>query len=88
MIDSDDEEMGIKIFKLFLAKGADVNVQDKDNRKMTMLMEACENDSFEGVKILLEAGANPNLKDEDGETAMQKTKSEEIKKLLKKYGAK
>jgi ankyrin repeat protein len=43
---------------------------------------------LEIVKLLLEAGANPNLKDDDGETAMMKTDSEEIKNLLKQYGAK
>lgn len=88
MIDSDDEEESIKILKLLIAKGADVNIRDKDENNATLLMNVCEDDNFELVKILLEAGANPNLKDEDGETAMQKTKSEEIKQLLKKYGAK
>jgi hypothetical protein len=88
MIESDNEENFLKIFKLFIAKGADVNTRDKVESGMTLLMKACESDSLKGVKFLLEAGANPNLKDEDGETAMMKTKSEEIKKLLKKYGAK
>jgi hypothetical protein len=88
MIDSDEEETAIKIFKLFISKGADVDVPDPDEREMTLLMKACESDSLEGVKILLEAGANPNLKDDDGETPLMKTKSEEIKDLLKKYGAK
>ncbi len=88
MIGGDDEETGLKIIKLFIAKGADVNVRDKDNYGMTLLMGACDENNLEWVKLLLKAGANPNLKDDDGETAMMKTTSEEIKKLLKKYGAK
>lgn len=88
MIDSDDEENGFEILHLLIAKGADVNIQDKYENNVTLLMNVCEDNNFELAKILLEAGANPNLKDEDGETALQKTKSEEIKKLLKKYGAK
>lgn len=87
MLESDDEET-VEILKLFIAKGADLNVQDKDNENTTLLMNVCEEDNYEAVKLLLEAGANPNLKDEDGKTALQKTTSEEIKKLLKKYGAK
>lgn len=88
LLDVEDDEEAIEILKLFIAKGADLNVQDKDYYNRTLLMNVCDDENFEMAKILLEAGANPNLKDEDGETAMQKTKSEEIKKLLIKYGAK
>lgn len=51
-------------------------------------MFACDDENFEIVKMLLEAGANPNLKDEDEESALQKADSEEIKQILKQYGAK
>ena len=71
-----------------IAKGADINVRDKDENGETLLMKAGDDENLELVKLLLEAGANPNLKDDDGETALMKTDSEEIKKLLKKYGAK
>lgn len=85
MIDTEDEKTAIEIFRLLISKGADVNVPNED--KETLLMLACENDSIEAAKILLAAGANPNLKDEDGETAMDKTDSDEIKRLLISYGA-
>ncbi len=88
MIDefSEDEEILIEIVNLLIAKGADVNIRDKS--KKTALMLVCYEENFEAAKILLEAGANPHLKDEDGETALQKTDSDEIKQLLISYGAK
>ncbi len=82
------EENSSEIIKLLIGKGANLNIQNKDEDNQTLLMSACDDDNLEIVKLLLEAGANPNLKDNDGETAMMKTTSEEIKKLLKKYGAK
>ncbi len=87
MMDEDvDDETALKIFQELIAKGADVNVPNED--KETLLMMACSDENFEAVKILLEAGANPNLKDEKGKTALDKTDSNEIKQLLKQYGAK
>lgn len=86
MIDENIEESTTEIVRLLIQKGADVNVQDKEKR--TALMFACDDDNLEIVKMLLEAGANPNLKDADGETALDKTDSEEIKQILKQYGAK
>ncbi len=82
------EENSSEIIKLLIGKGANVNIQNKEEDNQTLLMSACDNDKLEIVKLLLEAGANPNLKDAEGETAMMKTTSEEIKALLKKYGAK
>jgi ankyrin repeat protein len=88
MTDVDEEKDLLEILKLFIAKGVDVNIQYKDENNQTLLMLACDDDNLEAVKILLEAGANPNLKDSEGETAMMKTDSEEIKNLLRQYGAK
>ena len=82
----DDDGASLKeIVRLLVSRGADINVRNEDNE--TFLMSAAEDDNVEGVKFLLELGANPNLKDGDGETAMQKTDSDEIKRLLKQYGA-
>ena len=84
--DNFNDKETVEILRLLISKGAKVNVSNSD--KETLLMMACFHNNFEAVKILLEAGANPNLKDEDGETALQKTDSDEIKQLLKQYGAK
>ncbi len=82
----DEESSTIEILRLLISKGAEVNAQTEE--KETVLMMACDGEDFKAVKILLEAGANPNLKDENGETALMKTDSDEIKQLLKQYGAK
>lgn len=84
--DNLEDKNTLEILRLLISKGANVNVQNE--QKETVLMMACDEENIEAVKILLEAGANPNLKDEDGETALEKTDSEEIKNLLKQYGAK
>lgn len=83
--DNLNEISTIEILGSLIAKGVNVNVQDQE--KQTLLMMACEDDNLEITRILLQAGANPNLKDEDGETAIQKTDSEEIKRLLINAGA-
>ena len=83
---ADKDKNTLEILRLLISKGAKVNAQNEE--KETLLMMACDEENFEVAKILLEAGANPNLKDEDGETALEKTDYEEIKNLLKQYGAK
>jgi len=50
-------------------------------------MKACEDDNLEGVRIFLKAGADVNLKDDDDESALDKTSSDEIKRLLITNGA-
>lgn len=82
----DDEAIKREIVRLLVSKGADINVRNNDS-DATLLISAAEDDDIETVKFLLELGANPNLKDETGETAMRKTDSDEIKQLLKRYGA-
>ena len=81
----DDEKINREIIRLLVAKGANINVKDEDDQ--TFLMRDSEDDNLEGVKFLLESGANPNVKDKDGETAFDKTDSEEIKQMLRRYGA-
>lgn len=81
----DDEKINREIMRLLVSKGANINVKDEDSQ--TFLMVSSEDNNLEGVKFLLESKANPNVKDEDGETAFDKTDSEEIKQLLRRYGA-
>jgi len=53
---------------LLLSKGAEVNVQGA-LEGFTALMTAAAEGQLEVVRILLEHGADPSLKDQDGDTA-------------------
>lgn len=83
----DDKAAAREIIRLLVSNGANIDVRNDDDGDATLLMSAAEDDDVEAVRFLLELGANPNLKDEDGETAMRKTDSDEIRRLLKRYGA-
>ena len=48
--------------------GADVNATNK--KSITPLMHACENGDVDAINILLDAGADPNIADEDGYTSL------------------
>jgi ankyrin repeat protein len=51
-------------------------------------LNAAEAKNTDVVKLLLSAGANPNVQDNKGETAMAlSSDSDEIKQLLVSYGA-
>ena len=74
-----------EVLRILLTHGAAVNAQNKDGQ--TALMNAAEADNLENVKVLLSAGADVNLKNSDGETALSLASGDEIKELLKNYGA-
>ena len=57
-----------KIISAIIYHGANVNVSSKGNR--TALMMACEKSNTGAVNILLTAGADPNIADDDGETCL------------------
>jgi len=87
-------ENKVSIVKLLLKSRADINYQH--NKSQTALMVAvkrCEN--FELIKLLLDKGANPYLKDKDGETifdkefasCINKEDIEKMKKLLAEKSA-
>jgi ankyrin repeat protein len=63
-----------------IKKGANINA--KNRRRETALIYAVRNDSKESVKILLEKGANPNIKTDYGKTAMDMSSEPEIEKLI------
>ncbi len=55
--------------RLLLSAGADVNALSAD-RSYTPLMDAAQKGDHNMCKILLEAGANPDVKSKDGQTAL------------------
>ena len=77
-----DESASEKLFKLvedenttasqvkdLIEAGADINFRNSNRNGQTPLMHACEYSNYEVAKILLQAGANPKLKDKYGKTA-------------------
>jgi ankyrin repeat protein len=54
----------------------------------TPLHRAARLNDIESTRILLEAGADPNLKDYMGNTVLGFSKSDELNALLRSYGAK
>ena len=77
-----------------IKNGLDVN-QSVNNRNFTYLMAACDMLRFEIVKMLIEAGANVNNKDNYGNSVLSvayhqnnKEESQDIIAILKRNGAK
>ena len=75
-----------EVLQVLLDHNADVDAHNADGQ--TALMNAAHSDDVESVRALILAGANVNLKNNEDETALSLTDSEEVKELLKQYGAK
>ena len=69
--------------------GADVNVTDKKNR--TALMKACNKRNINALNVLLRAGADPKITDDDGNTSLHHAVrggcSKEVLETLINHGA-
>ena len=79
----------IDVAKKIIARGVDVNVQDK-NDKQTALMLASLHDHPEIVELLLSVGANVHMKDKNGNTALgfaRRFNNKKIINMLKAAGA-
>ena len=79
----------IEAVKWHLAAGVDVNV--KDGRGITPLLDASSEGHKEIANLFIAKGANVNPKDEDGETPLDKAiykERTEITDLLRKHGGK
>ena len=60
-----------KIIRKIIDHGADVNATNKEHH--TALLIACVNENEHAIKVLLNAGANPNIADDDdGDTCLHK----------------
>ena len=75
----------LEIVKYLLENGADINA--KDNYGTTALMKASSNGQLEIVQFLIENGADINIKNNEGKTALDVAATKEIKKVLRKAGA-
>jgi ankyrin repeat protein len=70
----------VAVVKVFLKKNARIDPQK--TAKYTDLMVASMNGHTDIVKMLLDRGANPGLKDNSGKTAIDYAKSTELRNLL------
>lgn len=69
-----------------LAEGAEVNA--KDNHNQTALHRAATFGNKELAELLLAKSAEVNAQDNNGKTPLDLAKTDELKALLRKYGAK
>ena len=76
-----------EMVKLLVDARVDVNETGRVLSE-TPLHRASRLNDIESTRILLEAGADPNLKDYMGNTVLGFSKSDELNALLRSYGAK
>ena len=89
-----DVESALQAVRLLMQHGVRINAQDNEGN--TALMVAVKGDNYDMVQALLDAGANPNIKNKAGKTALQIARNEidndywrnETVKHLKEHGAK
>ncbi len=81
-----EEETSEEIVKLLVKYGAKLDIQSKEYKK-TALINAAMLDNFKAMRVLIEAGADVNLRDSDGDSALDIVDNEEIEQLLIAYGA-
>ncbi len=78
------KQIGSKIIQLLLENGADPNIMDNISGDTALILASIDGD-IEIAQLLLNKGANINLKDLSGKTALDyalQNEHEEIKKLL------
>ena len=63
---------GLRVMRCLLAAGADIDQQDQD-RSRSALIYAVWNDKPDNLRLLLQHGANPDLRDREGWTALMYT---------------
>ena len=80
----EDDEDAIKILRMLIEAGADLNA--KDDSGETALMYAAYYDDPEAVEVLLKAGAETDIKDEDGKTAYDMIEDQSIRDIFHRYG--
>ena len=64
-----DEKYIVEAIKELVSHGADINTQNKKGK--TPLHRATKLDNYSITKVLLELGSDPNIKDENGNTALE-----------------
>ncbi len=81
-----DSQAALRILKMLIARGAFVDAVSKEDRGATTLMIAAGCGYVKAARILLDAGADPTIKDEDGRDALaeaEKNGHAEIASMIK-----
>jgi ankyrin repeat protein len=63
-----DSKDGVRVARLLLERGVDVNAEDEDHD--SPLRSACYSGKLEIARVLLHHGANPNAKNDRGQTLL------------------
>ena len=82
-----DPNEPLKVIQKIIQAGADVNAQNKRNGASALHI-AADTGNHAVVKMLIEAKADVNAKDSEGRTPLSVTRSDKVKELLEKAGAK
>ncbi|NEM97381.1 ankyrin repeat domain-containing protein [Pontibacter burrus] len=80
------QHLGIMELEKLLASGANPNIQNNEGK--TPLILACElNSNFEIILALIQAGADPKLRDQSGKAAIDYTSHENVQNILMAAGS-
>ena len=77
-----------EVVELLLAKGAEINARDTIIRWTPLHWAVAMRGGKEVAESLLAKGADVNAQDNNGKTPLDLAKTDEMKALLRKYGAK
>ena len=73
----------LEVVRVLLAADATLNARDTEGNMVLLL---CHRD-IKLAELLLHAGANPNARNDAGETPLQRAGSDDMQRLLIKHGA-
>jgi|GEM_PF-2035001 len=76
-----DHSVGELLIRLLVSSGADINAPEYLGK--TLLHKAVENDKADLLKLLLDLGADPNIKDGGGSTPLESAKSLNLKNIIR-----
>ncbi|MBB6612011.1 SEL1-like repeat protein [Pontibacter sp. Tf4] len=80
------QHLGIMELEKLLTSGANPNIQNNEGK--TPLILACElNSNFEIILALIQAGADPKLRDQSGKAAIDYTTHENVQNILMAAGS-
>jgi len=80
----EDDEDVLEILRLLIDYGVDLN--SVDDQKETALMDAILYDDLEAAEMLIKAGADTSLRDDDNKTLYSKADNDDTRQFLNRFG--